>query len=183
MTCKKGNSLIVIENGQLNTYCLDDRLVWEVGRPSGDNMPDIRLFSSTISRRHGRFQNMDGVWFYVDRLGKNGTLYNGKHINPGIRGRAKPVILKDKDVLIFGGGDDAAVNSRTVWTMFSEKQFEEKWRIEDTKGLKHIIFTDGADPTELNEPAKGTIIEKECGMGIYMGDITYLAGRIDVDGE
>ena len=104
---KNGNSLIIIEKGQLTAYTLDDRNVWEIGRPSKGNIPDIKLHSTTVSRKHGKFQNMDGVWFYVDYNGKNGTVYNQKHINPGINGRMKPVMLYDGDILVFGGGDDA----------------------------------------------------------------------------
>ena len=54
------NRLIVIENGKLSIYTLDDRLSWELGRPTGSNHPDIELLSSTVSRRHGKFQNTDG---------------------------------------------------------------------------------------------------------------------------
>ena len=39
---KISNTLIIIENGQLSTYSLDDKLSWEVGRPSKDNFPDIK---------------------------------------------------------------------------------------------------------------------------------------------
>ena len=70
MLGKKGNSLIVIENGKLTDYRLDDKLVWEVGRPSRDNNPDIILHSVTVSRQHGKFQNIDGMWFYLDKKGK-----------------------------------------------------------------------------------------------------------------
>ena len=31
---KKENNLIIIENGQLTSYMLDNKNVWEVGRPS-----------------------------------------------------------------------------------------------------------------------------------------------------
>ena len=57
------NNLIVIENGQLNIYLLDNQVVWEVGRMSKEHTPDIPMHATTISRRHGRFQNMDGIWF------------------------------------------------------------------------------------------------------------------------
>ncbi|MCR5303208.1 MAG: FHA domain-containing protein, partial [Lachnospiraceae bacterium] len=76
---EKGNSLIVIESGSQTTYYLDDRRVWNVGRASKDNVPDIRLHSTTASRKHGKFENIDGIWFYLDSNGKNGTVYNGKH--------------------------------------------------------------------------------------------------------
>ena len=182
MLGKKGNSLVVIENGQITTYCLDDRVTWEVGRPSKENIPDIMLHSATVSRKHGRFQNIDGMWFYVDKKGKNGTVYNGRHVTPGIRGRIKPITLNNGDILIFGGGEEASINSKTIWSMFTEREFDERWRVEDTKGLNRLIFTSGNQSTELAQPAKGTVIEKEDGIAIYMGDITYLIGDIAVTG-
>lgn len=182
MLGKKGNSLIVIENGQLTTYSLDDKTTWEVGRPSTENKPDIKLHSTTVSRRHGRFQNMDGVWFYIDRMGKNGTVYNGRHVAPGIRGKVKPITMNNGDVLIFGGGDEAVINSKTIWALFYERKFDDVWRVEDTRGLKRLSFTDGKKSIIYEEPAKGTVIEKEDGMAIYMGDITYLVGDIAVTG-
>ena len=182
MLGKKGNSLVVIENGQLTSYSLDDKVTWEVGRPSKENIPDIKLHSTTVSRQHGRFQNIDGMWFYVDKKAKNGTVYNGKHVTPGIRGRVKPITLNNGDVLIFGGGEGAVINSKTIWAMFSERRFDERWRVEDTKGLSRLSFTDGNQSTVLANPVKGTIIEKEDGIAIYMGDITYLVGDIAVMG-
>lgn len=182
MLGKKGNSLVVIENGQLTTYSLDDKVMWEVGRISKESSPDIKLHSTTVSRKHGRFQNMDGIWFYVDGLGKNGTVYNGKHVTPGLRGKAKPITLNNGDVLIFGGGEKAIINSKTIWTLFSERLFSERWRVEDTKGLSRLSFTDGNQATVYEEPTKGTVIEKEDGIAIYMGDVTYLVGNIAVMG-
>lgn len=181
MLGKKGNSLVVIENGQLTTYDLDDRLTWKVGRPSKDNIPDIKLHSTTVSRKHGLFQNMNGYWFYVDKLGKNGTVYNGKHITPGISGRLKPITMKDGDIFIFGG-DEPVINNKTIWAMFSERKFDERWRIEATKGLNRLSFTDGCQSTVYNEPVKGTVVEKDDGIAIYMGDVTYLIGNIAVIG-
>lgn len=183
MSKKKENVLIVIENGQLSTYALDDKLIWEIGRPSKDNLPDIQLHSTTVSRHHGRIQNQDGVWFYLDKKGKNGTVYNGKHITTGIRGRIKPISLQDGDVLIFGGGDQAVINYKTIWTMFSEETYDERWRIEDTKAWTTLIFSDGHTETRLETPQKGMVIKQENGMAIYMGDITYLAGEIAVNGK
>lgn len=107
MSSNKINRLIVIENGQLISYDLDNKLVWEVGRPSINNVPDIKLHTLTVSRKHGRFQNMDGMWFYIDKKGKNGTVYNGKYITTGLKGRIKPVALKNGDILIFGGGKES----------------------------------------------------------------------------
>ncbi|MBR1854214.1 MAG: FHA domain-containing protein [Lachnospiraceae bacterium] len=178
MNGKIGNQLIVIENGQLSTYMLDDRLVWEVGRASKDNMPDIRLYAETVSRRHGKFENMNGIWFYVDHKGKNGTVYRGKHIQTGVGGRTKPIMLKDRDVFIFGGGETAVINYKTVWAMFVTHGSDERWRVADTKGSSLITFTDGVTTVTKEKTDKGTVIDLDHGMAIYMGDITYLAGDI-----
>ena len=174
----KKNNLIVIENGQISTYCLDDKLVWELGRPSKDNLPDIRLHSATVSRRHGKFQNMDGIWFYVDYKGKNGTVYNDKHITAGLNGRIKPIILKDRDVFVFGGGEKAIVSCKTIWAMFSQNDFIDDWKTEDAKGLSKISFLNGEERMTFVTPVKGTVFESETGMAIYMGSITYLIGNI-----
>lgn len=176
------NQLIVIENGQLSSYMLDDRLVWEVGRASKDNMPDIRLYAETVSRKHGRFQNIDGVWFYVDYYGKNGTVYRGKHVAAGVGGRSKPIMLKDGDVFIFGGGREAVINHKTVWAVFVAHGSDERWRVADTKGLTLLDFSDGKTECKRENPQKGTIIDLERGMAIYMGDITYLVGDMELTG-
>ena len=180
MNGRKGNSLIVIENGQINTSLLDDKLQWSVGRPSKGNMPDIRLYSTTVSRKHGMFQNVDGVWFYLDGNGKNGTVYNKKRIKSGINGRVKPVMLSDGDVLVFGGGEEEIINSTTIWARFSEKEPDLLWRVADTKGYREMIFDDGHKEIRYHNPDKGTVVTAESGMAIYMGDITYLAGTMEV---
>lgn len=177
---KNINNLIVIENGQLSIYLLDDKLVWEVGRPSKDNWPDIKLHSATASRKHGRFQNMDGIWFYIDNNGKNGTVYNEKHIETGLNGRVKPIMLSDGDILIFGGSREAVINCKTIWVMFSTHYYDEYWRIVETRECTNFVFSDGHKETKLENPAKGTVIEKDNGLAIYMGDITYLAGDVSL---
>ncbi|MCM1134764.1 MAG: FHA domain-containing protein [Clostridium sp.] len=174
------NNLIVIENGWLHDYPLDDKLVWKIGRPSKGNLPDIKMYSSTVSRRHGTFQNMDGSWFYVDNYGKNGTVYNGKHIKAGLNGRVKPIMLAEGDVLIFGGGEEAVINAQTIWAMFSTHYFEEGWRAEETKGRAVFTFTDGEWSTQMETPAKGTVVESKDGLAICMGDVTYMAGNISL---
>lgn len=177
---KKANSLIVIEKGVLTTYQLDSKAVWEVGRPSRGNIPDIRMSSATVSRKHGKFQNMDGIWFYLDYNGKNGTVYNKKHIAPGLKGRVKPVMLSDKDILIFGGGEEAVINCKTVWAMYLDRELEEPWRVADVKGMETIRFDDGSGAMELYHPDKGIVIEKKDGIAIYMGDLVYMSGCMEI---
>lgn len=174
------NRLIVIENGRLSIYSLDDRLTWELGRPTDNNHPDIELLSSTVSRRHGKFQNTDGYWFYVDYNGKNGTLYNGRQITTGIGRQRKPVLLSNGDVLIFGGAEGATMNCKTIWARFTDRPYEEKWKVVDTQEYESITLTDGTDRICVDHLYKGMVIEEKDGFGIYMGDLTYLIGDIRI---
>ena len=180
---KKGNNLIIIENGQLVSYALDDRKVWEIGRSSKGNVPDIKLHSTTVSRKHGKFQNMDGIWFYLDYSGKNGTVYNKKHIRPGLNGRVKPIMLDDGDIFVFGGGDEEVINYKTIWGLYITKDFDDKWRVVDSKGYTLLRFVTDDKITTLDSPKKGTVIEKEDGIAIYMGDLTYLIGDMEMTGS
>ena len=128
------NNLIVIENGQLNIYLLDNQVVWEVGRMSKEHTPDIQMHATTIGRRHGRFQNMDGIWFYMDENPKNGTIRNQKKLSSGLHGRVKPVMVSPGDVFVFGGGEDAVVSPATVWAFFRTRYYDAPWRAMDSRG-------------------------------------------------
>ncbi len=180
---KKANNLVLIENGQIFSYSLDDKISWEVGRPSKDNIPDIKLHSATVSRKHGKFQNMDGVWFYLDYKGKNGTVYNHKHLVAGLNGRIKPVMLNDGDTFVFGGGEEEVINCKTIWALFVTRSFDKNWRVVDSKGYKKLQFVFGEGSTLMDAPEKGFVIEKETGIAIYMGDLTYLIGDVEVIGR
>ena len=177
------NKLVIIENGKLRCVSLDDKLEWKVGRVSENNVPDIKLHSATVSRRHGKFQNMDGDWYYIDLKGKNGTVYNEKHIGGAGSKRIKPVLMKNGDIFIFGGGEDPVINSKTVWALYTTNFTDPHWRIEDTRGMEIVAFSAGGGQVKMECPKKGTVIELEGGMAIYMGDITYLTGNMKVAGE
>lgn len=131
MNGKENNKLIVIENGEISTYSLDDKLQWNIGRPSKENNPDIKLYSTTVSRKHGSFKNMDGIWFYLDGNGKNGTVYNKKRIKPGLNGRIKPIMLSDGDVLVFGGGEENAINNKIPRAVFFNRESDDFWELDD----------------------------------------------------
>jgi pSer/pThr/pTyr-binding forkhead associated (FHA) protein len=115
----KENILTVHENGKTTRYRLDDRLVWQVGRATAKNAPDIALHTPTVSRKHGVFKNVDGVWFYIDYNAKNGTAHNGSRITEGFNHMRCPVMLNDGDVLVFGGGEGCADDERTVRAAFT----------------------------------------------------------------
>lgn len=174
------NYLITIENGQLKTYILDDKLLWEVGRPSKGNNPDIKLCSTTVSREHGAFKNMDGIWFYLDYNRKNGTIYNNKQIKAGLNGRIRPIMLENGDVFIFGAKEEAAKSCKPVWAVFSTNNYGARWRVEDTKGVNQLGVQDKDIFTPIGNLKKGTIVETYSGMVIYMGDLTYLVGNVQL---
>lgn len=178
---KKGNYLVIIENGKIISYELDNRNIWNLGRPSPNNDPDIKLHTATVSRKHGKFQNMDGIWFYLDYGGKNGTVYNHKHIEPGLKGNVKPILLEDGDVFVFGGGDKEVINCKTVFGLFLTRGFDERWRVVDSKDYSKIEFISESGTTTLDHPDKGTVIEKNDGVAIYMGSLTYVIGNMEVN--
>lgn len=176
------NNLLIIDNGKLDSYQLDEKLVWEVGRSSKDNNPDIKLHTSTISRKHGKFQNVDGVWFYIDNKSKNGTVYNNKQIESGLNGRIRPIMLNDGDIFIFGGGDKPSNDNKNVWGLFTTKRYNDNWQVVNTRGYDKICIQCDMEKTILENPSRGTAIRSNNSIAIYMGDITYLSGNTQVAG-
>lgn len=183
MSGKKENSLIIIENGQIKTYDLDNKTEWYLGRPSKDNIPDIKLHLNTVSRKHGKFQNIDGVWFYMDYNGKNGTVYNHKRIRAGRNGRISPLMLENGDVFVFGGGEEERIGCKTVFGLFSTKSFDSDFRTVDSKGYDKLEFKSGTKTSCFSSAKKGFVLEEEEGIAIYMGDLTYLSGKMELIGS
>lgn len=173
------NKLVIIENGQIKEYFLDEKLTWEVGRPSKDNNPDIKLHSPTISRKHGTFRNVDGIWYYVDNNGKNGTVLNNKRIASSAR-RKKITEISHGDVFVFGGGEETIINKDTVWGMFTTHNYG-NYEVVETKDFNGISFTDGIKTIKKDVPVKGDVVELSKGIAIYMGDITYISGDVSVE--
>lgn len=172
------NALIIIENKNIDYFDLNQKDTWSIGRPHKENMPDIKLMCSTVSREHGSLRCMDGYWFYVDNNTKNGTLFNGKHIGSGYAGRIKPVMLGDGDILMFGCKAGAVLTQTTPWAIYLDHGYDGGYRTTDTAGRDTVIFTDGETPERLTFPKLGTIVRRGHGMAIYMGDTTYLLGNM-----
>lgn len=173
------NRLIVVENGCLKEYRLDEKREWLLGRVSSKNFPDIEIHSETVSRQHGVFKNINGVWFYIDKYSKNGTVHNNQFARPGIGGRIKPIMLDSGDVFIFGGGEKPVINSRVAWAMFVSGMHDAEWRVCDTEGQSTIGLQFDGHITELKKPQKGTVIHGDDGYAIYMGDVLFLNGNIE----
>ena len=98
-------------------------------------------------------------------------------------GRIRPVMLEDGDVFVFGGGKEEVINYKTIFGLYITKEFDENWRVVDSKGYTQIKFVNSDKVTILNKPEKGTVIKKEDGIAIYMGDLTYLIGEMEMVGN
>jgi len=166
--------LIIIEQEKLKVYHLDDKASWEIGRASREGIPDIELITPTISRPHGIFKNKGGLWLYSDYCKLNGTTYNGRMLTESDNHK----ILEDGDILVFGGHGKSVINSQTVWAIYVKRELGEAYHAEYTGKTGTLRFTDGSTTTKFVRPEKGTVVEKEKGLGIYMGNFTYLIGDI-----
>lgn len=120
-------TLVVLEQGVIRCYGLDEAVRWSLGRETMDNKPDIPLKSSVASRRHGELILIDGQWFYCDQGSLNGTLYNGKKIKSGINGRVRPIMLKNGDVLRIDRSTANPSDPRGVWMLFSTEKISGEW--------------------------------------------------------
>ena len=169
--------LIIIEQGNLKVYHLEDKAVWEIGRASAEKIPDIALYTPTVSRTHGVFKNKGGIWLYNDYCQLNGTTYNGIQLTESDNHK----LLEDGDVLIFGGHGKAVINAQTVWGLYLKRQIGEEYCVEDTSKDKVLRFTDGNKVTKFVRPEKGTVVDSGTGLGIYMGEYTYLLGDIRLE--
>ena len=70
-----------------------------------------------------------------------------------------------------------------MWAFFLKDKLDEVWRVEDTKNIENLAFSDGNHITQLHHPEKGIVIYEKNGIAIYMGDISYLNGKIYVQEE
>jgi len=94
----KPATLLILERGkpvQIITLNGDMRL----GREDSETHSDITLRSSIVSRNHGDFSYVDGVYYYKDNNSLNGTFLNGKKMEPYNERGTRSIALHDGDVL------------------------------------------------------------------------------------
>lgn len=121
------SKLICNYAGESKTILLEGHQ--SLGRPSKSSDPDIPLHARSVSRKHGEFYTEDGTCMYKDLGGANGTIYNGKRLNPGtIR------VLKDGDVLKIHGIEDPD-RLMDVELIYTECQVTET--LLQTTGMEH----------------------------------------------
>ena len=70
-----------------------------LGREAPETYSDITLRSSIVSRNHGDFSYVEGVYYYKDNNSLNGTFLNGKKMEPYNERGTRSIALHDGDVL------------------------------------------------------------------------------------
>ena len=112
--------ILAVEEDRLHALPLTEQRPYTIGRADAD----LLLRSAVVSRTHGTFLPVDGLWFYCDAGSTNGTLKNARPIKPGMGGRLHPVLLQQGDVLhiAFGSGMTQSVNN--AWAAAEELKAE-----------------------------------------------------------
>ena len=175
---RKERTLLVIESGLVNVYSLDDRTVWNLGRPSTGNNPEIKMHLPTVSRKHGQFANIDGYWFYFNESDERRTAYNGRYIRKGFGGRKRPVMLNDMDHLVFGSSVDDMRNGDNAVAFYFEKSFEGGWRTIDTRNTTQFTITCDGITNHFENPDCSVLVDSMNGRVVYLGDYTYVTGDV-----
>ncbi|SFB81527.1 FHA domain-containing protein [Butyrivibrio sp. YAB3001] len=175
----KEHTLLVIENGLTHVYKLDNRAQWKIGRPSAGNDPDIKLYLPTISRRHGMFANIDGYWFFFNESDERRTAYNANYIRSGYGGRKRPIMLSDKDCLVFGGSVYDMESNANVVSFFFDKSFDGDWRTIDAKNTDCFAIKCDGITDRFQNPTCGLLVDSKSGRAIYLGDYVYITGKVE----
>ena len=139
-----GAKLVVLENGRIRVYPLDQRQKWLLGRSSKGNEPDIPFQSKIVSRQHGWLMGMDEEWYYVDNpRNLNGTWLNGSCIERPLSGIRKPVTLRDGDVLRVDSGETALEGDIAVM-LYTTREVRGNWAVYPLTGAQTVTI--GRDP-------------------------------------
>ena len=119
---EKYANLLIVENNDVFRVPMHRNKGYTLGRAAkGAALPDIPLQAPYVSRNHGRFMMVDGLWFYCDADGTNGTYYNGKRIRTGINGRTSPILLRSGDVLRIYPKSTSSQSLNNVWCLYLER--------------------------------------------------------------
>ena len=81
---------------------------------------DIRLNSRIVSRRHGKFTQINRTFYYNDEGSLNGTLLNGEQIGCGHYNRSQRYPLENGDVIKITVPESVG-NPENVMMIFSER--------------------------------------------------------------
>lgn len=110
-------TLIVLEQGEIQSFNLGTQRRWTIGRKTEENIPDIPLKSEIAGRTHGIFSFVENQLYYADKGSRNGTFHNGEKIARGLGGRMSPVALANGDILQIDYSDLNRPDPRGVWML------------------------------------------------------------------
>lgn len=166
------NMLVIFENGEARSYLLDDREQWRLGRTTDACCNDIQLYSRCVSRNHGRFVKKQAKWYYQDQLGKNGTIYNGEHINS-----TEYYLLAEGDYFRFGCKKADRKNGSAAG-LYTEVNHGYKWHCETIENQKQIMLSDGRKTVLFDFSRDGMVRQMENGLAVCVGNDIYMTEKI-----
>lgn len=121
-------SLVVLEAGTVRSFPLEGKQVWKIGRKNPESESDIELESKIVSRKHGRIQNVDGAWYYMEEGSLNGTYYNGEKIKMNDKGEFDGVKLTNGDILRIDSDSLKNPEERGVLFLFTTEGIGNQWK-------------------------------------------------------
>lgn len=169
-------SLVVLEDGQVQTYLLEGKSIWHIGRISSarPQNPDICFHSLLVSREHGWLQKVEGQWFYIDNpLNKNGTFFNGRKLSRPLSGMKQPVPLESSDLLRIEGNRP---DSQGILMLFLDPAIEGTWKMFALNDRD--IRIGSASPCEL--VVHGQRLQTVHGKLFRINGVYYLSGNEDI---
>lgn len=116
------DTLIVIDDGRVSSYRLSRRSEWTFGR-----LPDrdICVSSPIVSRRHGKFCNIKGRWYYQHNGTLNPTFINGIRIPNDVSNEP----LHDGDVIRVDYENLKTPDSSGVLILYTRNPSIGKWKV------------------------------------------------------
>lgn len=139
--------LIILEDGKIQSYSLNEKNKWTVGRFNREYRPNITMHSEIVSRRHAVFFKEGVEWYYQDKGSVNGTWYNGRKLQAALDGKYRPVRLKNGDVLRIDSSNLDRPDDNGVWMLFSTEVTNENW---DIVPLQKETMLFGRNPNECD---------------------------------
>lgn len=132
-------NLVVLEDGAVRSYPLNENQIWKIGRKNPESENDIELESKIVSRKHGQIQSVDGEWYYIENGSLNGTYYNGSKIKANDHGEFDAVKLSNGDILRIDSDSLDYPEERGVFFLFTTEGIGNQWKTV-TLNKKEISF-------------------------------------------
>ncbi len=121
-------NLVILEGGSVRSFPLEGKQVWKIGRKNPESENDIELESKIVSRNHGRIQNIDGDWYYIESGSLNGTYYNGNKITANDNNDFDAVKLSNGDILRIDSDSLDNPEERGVLLLFTTEGIGNQWK-------------------------------------------------------